>query len=101
MAKKQINNIHKPTSAQKVILTTCGTIIAAFILLILFTASGLIFVTVPYILILLAIWNSIRQPEIEDSTASRLTLVFAIFGVMSAVFLFYFYAPFLYGISWR
>ena len=87
-------------TTQKIILIICGIIIAAFILLILFTASGQTFVTFPYILILLAIWNSILQPEIEDSTASRLTLVFAIFGVMSAIFLFYFYAPFLYGISW-
>jgi hypothetical protein len=99
MTKKQTNNTHKPMSAQKIILIICGTIIAAFILLILFTASGLIFVTFPYILISLAIWSSIRQPEIEDSTASRLTLLFAVFGVMSAAFLFYFYAPYLYGIS--
>jgi hypothetical protein len=99
MIKKQTKKIHAPITIQKIILIVCGAIIATFVLLILLTANGLILVTLPYTLILLAIWNSIRQPEIKDSTMSRLTLVFAIFGVMSAIFLFYFYAPLVYGIS--
>lgn len=100
MTKKQISNTRTPVTAQKIVLIICGVIIAAFILLILSTASGLTSVTFPYILILLAIWNSIRQREIEDSMVSRLTLFFAVFGVISTIFLFYFYAPLLYGISW-
>jgi hypothetical protein len=96
MTKKQLNNLHKPMTAQRILLIICESIIAAFILFVLVAAGSLIIQVVPHMFVLLAIWNALKKNEIEDSTMTRLTLFFAVFGVISAIFLLYFYVPLLY-----
>jgi hypothetical protein len=95
---KKINNLHKPMTAQRILLIICGVIIAAFILFVLIAAGSLIIYIVPHMLVLLGIWDVLKKSEVEDSTMTRLTLFFAVFGVVSAIFLLYFYVPLLYSI---
>lgn len=83
-------------TGQRVLLIVCGVSIAAFLLYVLVVAESLFIYVVPHMLVLLAIWNALKKNEIEDSTMTRLTLFFAVFGVISAIFLLYFYIPLLY-----